>query len=161
MVEYDIKKLKVVKSKQNNIWTTIKKIEKNKGVIKHPADKGGGLVILNNKDYEMEIKNLLRVEGTYKKLKINTKKGYKKDLKVFLTGKDRGILNKKEVRYLIPEAAKTSVIYYDPKIHKNQEKPPGRHIISEIESLFSRLGEYLDHFLQPLVPEGRSYLKDS
>lgn len=53
------------------------------------------------------------------------------------------------------------MIYYVPKIHENQEKPPGRPIISGIDSLFSRLGEYLDTFLQPLVPEGKSYLKDS
>lgn len=70
-------------------------------------------------------------------------------------------MNKKEARYLVPEAAKTLVIYYVPKIHKNQEKPPGRPIASRIDSLFSRLGEYLDQYLQPLVPEGRSYLKDS
>lgn len=39
----------------------------------------------------------------------------------------------------------------------NIRKTPGRHIISEIDSLFSRLGKYLDQYLQPLVP----YLKDS
>lgn len=48
-----------------------------------------------------------------------------------------------------------------PNIHKNQSNPPGRPIISGIESLFSRLGAYLDGFLQPLVSEGKSYLKDS
>lgn len=62
---------------------------------------------------------------------------------------------------MIPETAKTPVIYYVPKIHKSQSNPPGRPIISGIDSLFSRLGAYLDGFLQPLVKEGRSYLWDS
>lgn len=72
-------------------------------------------------------------------------------------GKEKGILTKKEARYL---TAKTPVIYYVLKIHKNQENPLGRPIINGIDSLFSRL-EYLDRYLQPLVSEGKSYLKDS
>lgn len=127
-----------------------------------PADKGGGLVILNKKDYETEMERLLKTPDTYKKLKGNPKGEYEKKLKAFIQrGEKRGILTKKEARYLTPETAKTPVIYYVPKIHKSQSNPPGRPIISGIESLFSRLGAYLDGFLQPLVPEGKSYLKDS
>lgn len=33
--------------------------------------------------------------------------------------------------------------------------------MSGIDSLFLRLGEYFDQYLQPLVSEGKSYLKDS
>lgn len=55
----------------------------------------------------------------------------------------------------------TPVIYYLPKVHKNLSKPPGRPIISNINSLFCRLGEYLDQYLQPPVSKGKSYLNDS
>lgn len=71
-----------------------------------------------------------------------------------------GILKKKEARYLIPDAPRVPVIYQLPKMHKHSTKPSGRSIVSGIELLFSRLGEYLDYFLQPLTKKC-PYLKDS
>lgn len=53
------------------------------------------------------------------------------------------------------------VLYQVQKAHKNSRKPPGRPILSGINSLFSRLGEYLVIYLQPLADKGPSYLKDS
>lgn len=112
-------------------------------------------------EYEEEMKNLLGVENTYKKLKHNPKPQYIKSLKRLVKkGGEAGILNKKEARYLIPDSTKTPVIYYLPKIHKRLNKPPGRPIISGVDSLFSRLGEYIDQFLKPLVVKGKSYLRD-
>lgn len=70
-------------------------------------------------------------------------------------------MNKKEARYLIPDAPRIPVIYQIPKIYKSRFKPPGRPIVSGIDSLFSRLGEYLDFFLKPLSQEFPVYLKDS
>lgn len=145
MVESDIRKLKVSKSKRNNIRNTIKEIERKKEIIICLADKGGGLVILNKSNYETEMNKLLKTPDMYKKLKGHPKSEYEKKLKLFVKGREeRGILTKKEARYLIPEAAITPVIYYVPKIHKSQSNPPGRPIISGIDSLFSRLGAYID-----------------
>ena len=144
------------------MWKTIKEIGNKNEVIIRPADKGGGLVILNKADYEEEMENLLRVENTYKKLKGNPKARYiKKLIKYVKKGATMGILNKKEAEYLVSNSTKTPVIFYAPKIHKRLEKPPGRPIISGINSIFSRLGEYLDTYLQPIVKEGRSHLRDS
>lgn len=52
-------------------------------------------------------------------------------------------------------------IYQISKVHKNREWPPGRPIISGINSLYARVGEYLDLFLQPLAANGKYFLKDS
>lgn len=76
-------------------------------------------------------------------------------------GVGKQILNSKEAQYIVLHAPKVPVMYTVPKIHKNKEMPPGRPIISEINSLFSRLGEYLDGFFKPLVSQSPSYLKDS
>ncbi|PIO11720.1 hypothetical protein AB205_0093780 [Aquarana catesbeiana] len=123
MVEQDIRKLKPKKVKAK-IWKTINEIEKKKNIIIRPADKGGGLVILNKKDYESEMEKLLAIPNTYKKLRGNPKAEYKKKLKAYIQkGEKKGILNKKESKFLLPEAAKTPVIYYVPKIHKNQFNP--------------------------------------
>lgn len=66
-------------------------------------------------------------------------------------GYRKGVINEKERDFLIPLAPKTPIIYYIPKVHKNPIKPPGRPIVSGIDSLTSRVGKYVDHFLQPAV----------
>lgn len=52
-------------------------------------------------------------------------------------------------------------MYYLSKIHKSTTRPPGRPIISGIDSISSRIGRYIDFFLQPLVCQAPSYLKDT
>lgn len=113
MVEDDLRKLEKQKNhRARNVWNTIKSLGKRKEVVIRPADKGGGLVILNKSDYEEEMENLLRVENTYSKLKKNPKRIYEKKLKMYVKkGKDLGILNKKEAEYLVSNSTKTPVIY--------------------------------------------------
>lgn len=43
----------------------------------------------------------------------------------------------------------------------NPLRPPGRPIINGIQSITLRLGEYVDKFIQPLVPQTRAYLRDT
>lgn len=75
----------------------------------------------------------MSIQDAYKKLKGNPKMEYEKKLKSFVKrGEDRGILTKKEATFLTPEAAKTPVIYYVPKTHKNLTNP----LISGIISCF-------------------------
>lgn len=76
-------------------------------------------------------------------------------------GADHKLLSRHEAKYLVPAASKIPVIYYLPKIHKNSSNPPGRPIVSGIESLTFRLGEYIDLHLQPLVKSTQAFLKDT
>lgn len=48
-----------------------------------------------------------------------------------------------------------------PKVHKTLVNPPGRPIISGIDSITSRVGKYIDFYLQPLVMGTPSFLKDT
>ncbi|XP_040183666.1 uncharacterized protein LOC120916795 [Rana temporaria] len=50
---------------------------------------------------------------------------------------------------------------YSAKIHKSKDQPPGRPIVNGIESLTSRMGQYIDFFIQPPVQNTRAYLKDT
>lgn len=52
-------------------------------------------------------------------------------------------------------------MYHIPKIHKNATNPPGRSIISGIDSLTSPMGSYIDHFFQELIVQLPSYVRDS
>lgn len=57
--------------------------------------------------------------------------------------------------------SKTTITYQVPKNHKNLNKAPGRPIINGVDSLFSRVGEYLDLYLQPTAQQIPLYTKDS
>ena len=46
-----------------------------------------------------------------------------------------------------------------PKIHK--ERIPGRPVISSVNCLNSKISEYIDYHLQPIVIEIPSYIKDT
>ena len=101
-------------------------------------------------------------EATYNRLACNPTYKFKKALSELLDeGSALGILNKKERAFLVPSAPRIPIMYYLPKIHKSLENPPGRPIISGIDSITSRIGKYIDEFLQPLVTQTPSYLRDT
>lgn len=70
------------------------------------------MVILTKKDYNLELERLVADTTTYQLLKKNPNKELKSKLKEFLNkGIADRIINKKEGRYLLPEAPKVPVIY--------------------------------------------------
>lgn len=71
------------------------------------------------------------------------------------------ILRKEDYKRELNRLVDNIIIYQIPKVYKNQTNPPGRPIISVINSISSRLGEYLDTYLQPLVQQYPAYLRDS
>lgn len=100
---------------------------------------------------------------TYIPLPSNPTNGYKKKELFRLIDESffqKKILSKKE-EHLVPMAPRVSVMYYLPKVHKDPANPPGRPIISGIDSVTSRIGRYINVFLQPLVVQTPSFLKDS
>lgn len=107
------------------------------------------------------MEHILSDESTYIQIKSNPTKDLKTQLQDLVNkAGDNNILIQREKRYLVPDAPIMLVLYQVPKIHKNVGKPPGRPVLSG-HSLFSRLGEYIDVFLQPLAAKSLSYLKDS
>lgn len=71
------------------------------------------------------------------------------------------ILDKKEKAFLIPMAPRIPTMYYLPKNTKMLTIPPGRPIVSGINSITARIGKYIDFYLQPIVKKVPSYLKDT
>ncbi|XP_070208302.1 uncharacterized protein [Littorina saxatilis] len=62
---------------------------------------------------------------------------------------------------LDPETTRTSVFYHLPKVHKDRQNPPGRPIISGCGGPTEKMSKLVDHWLQPLVRELPSYVKDT
>lgn len=127
-----------------------------------PTDKGGGIVLLDKADYMGEMYKILSDQDTYREIPNNPTSKFKRELTNLITkGFDSLILNHNEKSFLIPLAPRIPIIYYLPKIHKEPLHPPGRPIISGIGSITSRIGKYIDFFLQALVKNTPSYFRDT
>lgn len=105
---------------------------------------------------------LLDDHNTYCTLPNNPIFKWRKELELVVhLGLKKGILNKKEAKYLIPEACMTPIIYALPKMHEDKIDPPLRPIVNGIESITARMGECIDRYLQPAVQNTKAYLKDT
>ena len=70
-------------------------------------------------------------------------------------------IGQKCAEYLIIENPRTANFYLLPKIHKGKIPPPGRPIVSANDCPTERISQFVDHFIQPLVPKLKSYVRDS
>lgn len=71
--------------------------------------------------------NLLSDYFTYKLLSMDPTNMYKTELEILLSeAQVEGINNNKEYQYLNITYPRIPVIYYLPKIHKDQANPPAR-----------------------------------
>lgn len=132
----------------------LESLEGRTDTVIRPADKGGGIVVLSLEQYKAEMNRILNDEDTYQPLNADPSKLHKERLELIVQqGMENKLLSKQEAKYLVPMVSKIPVIYNVPKIH--------RPIVSGIESLTSRLGEYIDLHLQPLVRKTDAYLKDT
>lgn len=93
-------------------------------IIVCPADKGGGIVVLEKSTYLLEMERILSDHETYSSLPSNPTNGFKKEL-VRLIDEDfqTKILSKKK-DHLVPMATCVPVMYYLPKVHKDPANPP-------------------------------------
>lgn len=105
---------------------------------------------------------MLADETTYKLLDQDPTQLYIAQLEALIDiGSKLGVLTTKERNYLVPASSKVPTIYTLPKIHKDPCNPPARPIVNSTDSISSRLGEYLDTFLQKRVRMTQSYFKDT
>ncbi|XP_056376037.1 uncharacterized protein LOC130273370 isoform X1 [Hyla sarda] len=167
MVAHDLEKLTKRDNKYANNLSriehqTLKKLAENRNIVIRPADKGGGVVILNTEDYIKEANRLLTDPKFYKTLPTDPTKKYTDELKTLVNeGFQTGVLNKSEKDFILIHEPSLPIFYYLPKVHKNTENPPGRPIVSGIGSVSSNLSHYLDLLLHKYVLKLTSYLKDT
>lgn len=163
MVIKDLDTLKIRKvNDPSYIKRGIESLIERKDLVIRPADKGGGLVVLSKTYYNNEMEKMLADYNTYVLLSKDPMLQFKEELHYLIArGKHIGVLSVKEASYLDPFFCRTPIIYFLPKIHKNSTHPPGRPIVNGIDSVSSRLGQYIDYFLQPMVMKTRSFVKDT
>ncbi len=140
----------------------MRELSKNPNIVIKKADKGSAVVIMNRDDYIAEGMSQLQNTKFYREvdhdltLEHNVKINDKLE-----TYKKSGEISEKTFEYLHNDMPRTSKFYMLPKIHKNLKKPPGRPIVSANDSPTEKISEFVDFFLQPLLPKLRSYVQDT
>ncbi|CAJ0959417.1 unnamed protein product [Ranitomeya imitator] len=131
-------------------------------IIIKPADKGSAVVIMDRHKYMAEIDSQLRDEKVYQKLEGDPKFNIMGEIKKCLQeAVNKKLIDQELMDYLSIEFPRTPVLYTTPKIHKSLIDPPGRPIVSGVDSVFSRMGTFLDKILNPIAKNSKSYIQDT
>ena len=156
--ELRYRKPNLTKSQKEAIST----LRNNDDIIIKPADKGSAVVILNKDDYINEGLRQLGDRKFYVETDENLTESHAQIIEDYVnnlvTSKE---LSPKAAEYLTTQNSRTPEFYMLPKIHKGKNPPTGRPIISGNGSPTERISQLVDHFLQPLIPKIKSYIKDT
>ena len=135
--------------------------EKIKNIVIKPADKGGGIVVMNRTDYDNKERALLNNKNHYALTDSNPLPKLINDIvtyttHLFLSGR----IDSYTFKFMSPySSCRMSYFYILPKIHK--PGIPGRPIVSRCKYPTSQISAFVDHFLQQIVVHIPSYLKDA
>jgi len=135
-------------------------------VTVRPADKGGRWVLMDSTDYSNECHRQLQDTSFYRVLSSPLPVTTVDPTSILVDLQSTGHITKRELRSLLPPTIpKSRTFSILPKIHKSvwpaPNMPPGRPIVADVDSVNSGAARLLDHFLQPLVRNQDSYLRDS
>ena len=131
-------------------------------IIIKPADKGSAVVIQNLDDYIQEGIRQLSDPKFYRETRDDLTSLHNNlitDLIDYLQSTDQ--ISDKCRNYLLNESPRTPQLYLLPKIHKNTKPVPGRPIVSANNSPTEKISQLADFFLQPLVQNTKSYIRDT
>ncbi|XP_029427730.1 uncharacterized protein LOC115073442 [Rhinatrema bivittatum] len=143
-------------------WQAMIQLRDDSSIKISAADKGGAIVVMNQKDYDTEVHRQLNNQQAYRKLQYNPTSTLHSHVTELLeiARKDKVITNK-EHQFLSVAFPTTAHLYILPKVHKTLNNPPGRPIVAGIGTVLEPLAQMIDHYLQPQVTAVPSYVKDS
>jgi len=149
---------------------TIKELRNNPDIIIKPADKGGAIVVMDTCNYRNEALRQLNNQQYYRPLEgpIYTHTADKIN-KVPHNLFREGYISTNMLAYLKPNPSEMNSRYFYllPKIHKSHKSwphpkmPPGRPIVSDVNTKSSRICSFIDHYLQPHSSTHEAYTKDT
>ncbi len=140
----------------------VKELANNRDIVIKKADKGSCVVIMNTDDYIKEGHRQLSDSKFYKKVDRDLSEEHNAKVEELVND----IHNRNEISYdtavyLVHNQPRTAQFYLLPKIHKSLNNPPGRPIVSANECPTERISQFVDFFLKPLIPNIKSYLRDT
>lgn len=136
-------------------------------IVISPVDKGGGWLIVPRGSYEAEAYRQLTDERFYEPISS--------DLDIFVGQRlvrilsvlhHKGFISRKELSALQPPTSpRPRNFYLLPKAHKPEWKytrmPPGRPIVSDVDSTTRACASFIEYFLAPLARRNKSFVRDS
>ncbi|KAJ1123259.1 hypothetical protein NDU88_001732 [Pleurodeles waltl] len=112
--------------------------------------------------YKEECQHQLGNAQHYKRLSRDPTLDLQEEISFLVNrGIDNDWLTRHEAAFLTQSNPKIPYFYILPKIHKGTIPPPSRPIVSGIGSILEPLSLFCDFFLQPLVKQIPTYLKDT
>ena len=150
---------------------TLIKLQKDGDIVIQPADKNGGIVVMDRTDYINEAERQLNdtlviAEDTfnyYEKVdEKEVKRQYKEVEKVLDEGIENGYISKEDKKILLPPKPQASKLYLLPKVHKAYDKiPKGRPIVAGSGCNTERISWYCDQQVKDIVKTLDSYIEDT
>ena len=145
-------------------------LSKREDLVFKKADKGSSIVIMDKENYIEEALSQLNKPKYYQEIPGPIFKDTFEEVNSILDDLQRtGWLDPLQVHYLRPkDTARERLFYTLPKVHKSQEKwpksfliPPGRPVVSDVESDSHRIGTYIDDCLKPISDLHPSYIRNT
>ena len=140
----------------------VRNIGKDTSIMILPADKGKATVVMDKKDYEKKVKDMLSDERTYLKLDNDPTLKYRKKL-VSILDKMRSEkkITTKQYQHLNPASENQNIprMYCTPKIHKTGN--PLRPIVDYTGSIGYNISRALADLLAPLVGKTKYHVQNS
>jgi hypothetical protein len=137
-------------------------LQANTDIVIKPADKGSAVVIQDKTAYIQEGLRQLKDTNFYKEVPHDLTLTHNAEVdKLVHTLLENKEISPKCADYLVLDKPRTPQLYLLPKIHKGKTPVPGRPIVSGNNSPTERISQLADHFLQPLVQNTRSYVRDT
>ncbi|XP_069601416.1 uncharacterized protein [Ranitomeya imitator] len=162
----DIQNLKPDRIGQGNLsWQeqrALKELKSNESFEIREADKGGNIVLWPKEMYCIEAKKQLGNPRHYVVLPSDPTQVFKSSLdRLLKNAHAQNIINKRELDFLTVKHPVVPTFYMLPKVYKSVTEPPGRPIVSGIGGLYEKPCIFLDFYLQPIVLQLDSYIRDS
>lgn len=148
----------------------IDELKEDKNIVIKKADKGSAIVVMDREDYVFEAERQLKVQRHYRQI---ARPQYPDNCVHFNRILDEmhrlQLISTKERRFLYANTdARERIFYLLPKIHKENAKwtvpqriPPGRPIVSDVNSESYNISQFIDYHLAPYATGHSAYVKNT
>ena len=131
-------------------WKAMQELQSRSDIVITDAEKVGAVVILDVADYVKEAERQINNNENYRKIIYDPTTANNETIhKAISRFQKENLLTKNISQGLKTGNPKTPLFYLKPKIHK--EGNSGRPVISSINCHTSKISEYVDYHLQPVV----------
>ena len=138
----------------------LKQLTQREDLIITRADKGGATVIWGIAEYLREANSQLNKTEFYQELPLDPFIEYQKLIVDSLKELQRNrLIDEETLDILKPTNTKPARFYLLPKIHKKNN--PGRPVVSSVNCHTTKLSRFVDHYIQPLATQVKSYIRDT